>query len=70
MDPGSLAASLVVSSIGLVAFMYGKKQERLPQVICGLLLMVFPYFVPSVPLMIGIAAALLGALWLALRFDW
>ena len=66
---GSLIASLIVSSIGFVVFGYGKRQERLPQVITGLILMGFPYLVPSVPLMAGIAAALLGAMWIALRFG-
>jgi hypothetical protein len=59
----------VVSSIGLVAFVYGKRQQRLPHVITGVLLMGFPYFVPSVPWIAGIAAALVAALWLSVRLG-
>jgi hypothetical protein len=71
LDTASFVASLVVSSIGFVVFMYGRKQERLPQVLTGLVLMGYPYFVPNVAVMIGIAVVLLGGLWAALRFlDW
>lgn len=67
LDGPSLIASLVIGSAGFVAFAYGKKQSRLPQMLVGLVLMVFPYFVTSVPWMVGIAAALLGGLWVMLR---
>jgi len=70
LETGSFVTSLIVSSIGFVVFMYGRRQERLPHVMVGLLMMGFPYFVPSVPLMIGIAAALLAGLWAAIRFEW
>jgi hypothetical protein len=69
LETGSLIASLIVSSIGFVVFAYGKRQQRVPQVVVGLVLMGFPYLVPSVPLMAGIAAVLLGGLWLAIRFG-
>jgi hypothetical protein len=69
LEAGSLIASLIVSSIGLVVFGDGKRRQRLPQVVVGLVLMGFPYLVPSVPLMAGIAAVLLGGLWLATRFG-
>jgi hypothetical protein len=69
MDTASLVASLIVSSVGFVVFGYGKRQQRVPQIVVGLVLMAFPYFVPSVPVMAGIAAALLGGLWLAIRFG-
>jgi hypothetical protein len=62
LDANSLLASLLVSSIGFVSFAYGKKQSRVPQMVVGLLLMGFPYFVSSVPWMFGIGAALVGAL--------
>jgi hypothetical protein len=70
LDANSLLASLVVSSIGLVAFIYGKRQSRVPQLVVGLLLMVFPYFVSNVLLMGGITAVLLLALWGAVRLGW
>jgi hypothetical protein len=67
LDANSILASLLVSSIGFVAFVYGKKQGRTPQMVSGLLLMGFPYFVSNVWLMFGIAAGLIGLMALALR---
>jgi hypothetical protein len=70
IDANALFASMFVSSIGFVAFMYGKRQGRFPQLIVGLGLMIFPYFVSNVLLMLAIGAALLGALWGAVRLGW
>ncbi len=50
-------------------FVYGKKQGRIPQLLAGLAFMVYPYFVDSLWLMVGIAALLLGGLWLAIRWG-
>jgi hypothetical protein len=67
LDANSLLASLLISSIGFVAFAYGKRQGRAPQMLVGLALMAYPYFVSNVLLMFGIAVALLGGLWIAVR---
>jgi len=67
LDGNALLASLLIGSIGFVSFAYGKRQRRLPQMLVGVALMAFPYFVGSVPLMFGIAVALLGALWLLIK---
>lgn len=69
LDANSLLASLLIGSIGFVAFAYGKKQSRLPQMVAGVALMGFPYFVTSVPLMFGIAGGLLVALAIAVKFG-
>jgi hypothetical protein len=66
----SLMASMLVGSVGFVALSYGWKQKRLPQVITGIALMVYPYFVPSVPVMLLIAAGALGAMALAIRLGY
>jgi hypothetical protein len=70
LESGSLVASLIVSSIGFVAFMYGRKLERTPQIVAGVVLMAFPYFVPNVLLMAGIAVVLLVGMWVALRLGY
>jgi len=57
-----LLASLVIGSVGLGLFMYGKRQHRAPHVVVGIALMVYPYFVPNLGPMFGIAAALVGLL--------
>ena len=63
-DTGSLLASLVVSSVGWVLFSYGRKQQRLPHVGIGMLMMVYPYFMPSVAWQLVTMPLLLGVLWL------
>jgi hypothetical protein len=68
-ETSSLVASLIVSSIGFVVFGYGKRQQRVPQIVVGLVLMGFPYLVPGVVLMASIAAVLLAGLWFAVRFG-
>lgn len=65
MSGNALLASVLVGSIGLGLFVYGKKQRRPPHLLAGLILMIYPYFVPSVALMLVIAVALLGLLYLA-----
>ena len=65
MNGNALLASLLIGSIGMGLFIYGRRQRRAPHLAVGIVLMVYPYLVPSVPLMFAIAAALVGVLWLA-----
>jgi hypothetical protein len=67
LDAGSLIAGLVVSGVGFVFFSYGRKMSRAPHVIIGLIMMVFPYFVPSVLAMFAVGALLCGLLYMATR---
>jgi hypothetical protein len=69
-DPLSLLVSFLVGAVGFVAFMYGRKQRRIPQSVAGLILMVYPYFVPGPMLVLLIAVGLLGLMWLAIRAGW
>ncbi|MBK7876200.1 MAG: hypothetical protein IPJ77_10665 [Planctomycetes bacterium] len=64
---GPLITSLVVGSVGFGLYRYGRKAERMPQLLTGVVLMVFPYFVPGVAWMIGIAVGLIGGLVVAVR---
>ncbi len=66
-DPGLLLFSLIPSGAGFVLFMYGKKQERPPQLVAGLILMVYPYFVNSLALSVAVAGGILAFMWLAIR---
>lgn len=70
LDPIWLLLSLIPSGVGLVLFMYGKKQERLPQLVVGFLMMIYPYLVSSVAGLIAVGLLLWGALWYALRLGW
>lgn len=51
---------LLFGSIGLGFFVYGKKQKAPVPLVCGLVLMVFPYFVSNVILLVAIGVALVA----------
>ena len=51
---------LLFGSIGLGYFIYGKKQRAVVPLVCGLGLMVFPYFVPNTMLLVGVGAMLVA----------
>jgi len=51
---------VLFSSIGLGFFVYGKKQSRLVPFVSGLALMIYPYFVDTVPLVLGVGIALIA----------
>ena len=49
---------LLFGSIGTGYFIYGKKQRRAVPLACGVLLVVYPYFISSILVMVLIGAAL------------
>jgi hypothetical protein len=51
---------LLFGSIGLGYFIYGKKQRAVVPLVCGLALMLFPYFVSGTLLLVGIGAVLMA----------
>ena len=51
---------LLFGSIGLGYFIYGKKQRAVVPLICGLALMLFPYFVSNMMLLVGIGVILIA----------
>ncbi len=69
-DPAWLFFSLIPSGIGFVLFVYGKKQERIPQLTGGIALMVYPYFTSSIIWMLIVGAAICAVVWWAVRAGW
>jgi len=69
IDGNSVLASLLIGLIGAACFMYGRRQGRVPPMAVGAALVIYPYFVPNVAVMVGIAAGLLAALWGAVRLG-
>jgi hypothetical protein len=67
LDPALLFLGFVTGGIGFVLFVYGKKQQRMPQLFAGVLYMVYPYFVTSASVMIGIGVLIGVALWWVIR---
>jgi hypothetical protein len=49
---------LLFGSLGLGYFLYGKKQKAVVPLICGVAMMVFPYFVSNALLLPCIGAVL------------
>ena len=69
-DPAWLFLSLIPSGIGFVLFIYGKKQSRMPQLVAGILLMVYPILTPTVLSLVLVGVVICAALWLAVRAGW
>ncbi|MFT5284840.1 MAG: hypothetical protein ACI8TQ_000999 [Planctomycetota bacterium] len=67
LSESSLLASLIVSTIGFGFFSFGKKQSRIPQLVTGIALMIFPYFVEGASLMLGVAMGILAGMYVAIR---
>jgi hypothetical protein len=65
--PGLLFSSLLISMVGLGIFLNGRRTERPGNLAAGLVLMVYPIFVPSVLWLWVIAAGCLGAAYLLNR---
>ncbi|HWB17616.1 MAG TPA: hypothetical protein VG538_14505 [Vicinamibacterales bacterium] len=69
-DPGSLFVDLIVSSVGGALLWYGRKSQRWPQIVAGLLLMVSPYAAPTAGWMAATGAAIVIGLIVAIQLGW
>ncbi len=63
LNESLLLWGLLFGSIGVGFFMYGKKQGALVPLVCGLGLMVFPYFIASTVALVLVGAALVAIPW-------
>ena len=69
LSTGGLMLSLAIGAVGTGLFLYGKKQQRIPTMIAGVVLCVYPYFVPNLWLMGAVALGILAAVWLMTRMG-
>lgn len=53
-----LLLGVVFSSIGLGYFIYGKKQQQTIPLICGIVLMIYPYFIENAVILTAIGILL------------
>jgi hypothetical protein len=60
LDTSWLLWGLLFGSIGLGYLIYGRKQRAVVPLLCGLALMVFPYFVSNNLLLVVIGVALIA----------
>ena len=69
-DPTWLFLSLFPSGIGFVLLVYGKKQQRWPHMVAGLLFMGYPYLATTVTSLVGVGVLLAVGLWYVARAGW
>jgi len=70
LDPTWLMLSLIPGGVGFVLFTYGKKQQRWPHLVAGLLFMAYPYFASTVMSLVAVGGALGFLLWYATHLGW
>ena len=61
---------MIPSGIGFVLIVYGKKQQRWPHVLAGIVFSIYPYFTPSILVMVIVGVALGTGLWVLVRGGW
>lgn len=60
---GSVASiiwGMLFGAIGVGFFMYGKRQQVIVPLVCGLVLMIYPWFVTNVVLLVVIGIVLMA----------
>ncbi len=60
MNESWLLWGLLFGSIGLGFFVYGKKQKAVVPMVCGLALMIFPYFISNTIVLVASGAMLIA----------
>ena len=60
MNTSTLVWSILFSCVGLGFFVYGKRQRAISPMVCGLALMIYPYFVSNVILLVIIGLVLMA----------
>jgi hypothetical protein len=58
VDSASILWGVIFGAVGLGYFVYGKRQQSVVPLVCGLGLMVFPYFVSNTVLLVVVGLAL------------
>jgi hypothetical protein len=69
-DPTWLFLSLFPSGIGFVLFVYGRKLQRWPHIVAGLLFMTYPYVTTGVTSLVTVGVVLGVGLWFVVQSGW
>ena len=64
MTPGWLFWGMLFGVVGLATFVYGKKKQSVVPMICGIVLMVYPYFVSNLIALVVIGVVVSAIPWL------
>jgi hypothetical protein len=70
IDPSWIMLQLVVGGAGFILFTYGRRQERMPHLLAGLLLMVLPFVATASTSLLLASAAVAVVTWWAVRLGW
>ena len=62
LSTSGIVLGVFIGLIGLALLSYGRKEVRVPHMVVGVLLLVYPYFVGDWIAILAIAAALIGGL--------
>jgi hypothetical protein len=54
ISAANLIGGLIFGSIGFVAFVYGKRMQLWKMMLCGLVLMIYPYFVEDMSILFAV----------------
>jgi hypothetical protein len=60
MSESTLLWGLLFGSIGVGFALYGKQQRAVVPLLCGIALMVYPYFIPNVIALVAIGIVLMA----------
>ena len=60
MNASSLFWGVIFGAIGVGFFVYGKKQAAFVPLLCGLALMIFPYFVSNTYVLVAVGVVLIA----------
>lgn len=60
MNSSILMWAVLFGSIGLGFFVYGKKQKAIVPLLCGIVLIIFPYFIPNAIILVVIGILLVA----------
>jgi hypothetical protein len=60
MNTSSLLWGVLFGSIGLGFFVYGRRQKVVVPLVCGVALMIFPYFVSNSLLLVTLGVVLIA----------
>ena len=63
MNESALVWGVLFSSIGIGYFIYGRRQGKTIPLLCGVALMVYPYFMPN-----SIALVIIGLIFAAVPY--
>ena len=70
LDVAEILVTFVAGTVGFGLFVYGKKAQRVPHLVAGVLLMVYPYFTTTTTQAVGIGTAIALGLWAVIWSGW